>query len=187
MGRSLENRMKMHEINSVVYNYKINELSNATIKFVTKEVGLNGDFLKRDKSAVKSAIDKAIKLQWVQNIKEHRAKFTPFDNKNENFWISELVRFFDSAIFSDKMNGLIKVIIKEKMREKAGESVYENGKCDLFLSQYYITDFDRLTSIVMHEMCHCAQWIIDNDAAVDHAAHNQNWENAIKYFRNFHQ
>jgi hypothetical protein len=180
--KTLDIRTKMLRINSIVEEHNIFSLSKENIQFVTDQVGIKANYLKKNRSAIKSAIDKAIKLQRKKEFELYRGKFTPLNYQvpNTKNNINDLFKLFDRTIFSNKLTRITKITIKNKTGNKAGESIYSEGQCEIILSKYYLTDFDKLTSTLLHEMCHCAQWVINDDSAGGADAHNNIWQKWVE-------
>lgn len=178
----LKNRPLIENIRPVINQYKIKSVSNKNIGIVSKKLKI----LPKYKSSVKSIIWKVIKEKEKEGkiLDSFRQNFKEFNEDHWNEYLVSLLTIFDKAIFGRQLENKINIKLVNKMGPKADESIYEDGKCDIILSKYYIINFERLLGTLLHEMCHCAQWIVEDDPNTGEVAHDNVWSNWAKKCKN---
>lgn len=173
-----KNQATIENVRPIVDEFKITKLSVMNIAFVMKKLKLQSKY----KASVSAVMNRVFALQRHEQIDLHRQKFTPFNNRDATFLekVTCLFQYFDDIILNGRLKNKVSIKMEEKktMKLNTGESRYdedEEVKCDIVFSYYYITNFDRLCTTLLHEMCHCAQWLLNNDLIFGAAAHDDIW------------
>lgn len=92
--------------------------------------------------------------------------------------ISRLFNFFDDVAFNGRLSkSNIQIEFSNEIETDAGQSIRyaDTGRLQILLSTHYLTNFERLCSTLLHEMCHMAQWVINQNWVFGFEAHNLFW------------
>lgn len=103
-----------------------------------------------------------------QNVVERLFKFQT---------LQRLFAFIDNAVFDGQLAPITTFSYAEQLRSGVAAQTRHNRKthkCEILISKEYITDFDRLMSALMHEMCHCAQRALSHDSGS--ISHGKIWD-----------
>lgn len=120
----------------------------------------------------------------LKKLQKYRLKFALHKSNLEN--ISQLLMFFfDKIVFGGKLKNRVLIFVVAKDETNAATSVYHNGMAGIVLSKYYLTKFNHLCDTLLHEMCHCAQWLISGNLEFGKKAHNAEWHKWRRRCRKF--
>lgn len=130
----------------------------------------------------------ALKEQAIMT-REVRNEFKEIQHLFHNFKASDksigqkvlrLYVFFDKIVFNKRLSsdGSLLIKITNGLNYKvgmAGLSTHCKGRKTITMSRRYAINFNRICSIILHEMCHLAQWCINHDRSNGVEAHNELW------------
>ena len=89
--------------------------------------------------------------------------------------LTELFLHYNNTIFNDKLLKCI-VVFNKRLKVTAGQCKYlEKGVCQIELSPIVCVNIGEIKNILLHEMCHAAVMIIDNDLYHKHGKKFKYW------------
>jgi len=102
---------------------------------------------------------------------------------NKGKYARELFQFFNSVVFDQKLPHLLNIEWSGRLRSTAGfarlHRTGDNYQAKIQLSIPILNDSERLCQTLIHELCHCAVWVIDHKRD-HHGSYWQNWMRRAK-------
>ena len=93
---------------------------------------------------------------------------------------NRLFLYYNSVIFDNKLSDCC-VIMNKRLKVTAGQCRYlEKNVCQIELSPIVCTNKKIIQNILLHEMCHAAVMIIDNDLNHLHGKKFKLWGNIVE-------
>jgi len=104
---------------------------------------------------------------------------SPTFRRNRESITEETVKCFNSAAFSGRLSG-VSVTWSNKLRTTAGltrllRKASGGREAKIELSTKIIDDRKRLRATLLHEMCHAAAWLVDNNSKPPHGPCFKKW------------
>jgi len=103
-----------------------------------------------------------------------------FFSKNRQNYARQLYQFFNSLVFENKLPQQLKIEWSGRLRSTAGfarlQSSGDQYQAEIHLSIPILNNSERLCHTLIHELCHCAVWVIDHKK--DH--HGPYWKNWMR-------
>jgi predicted SprT family Zn-dependent metalloprotease len=105
---------------------------------------------------------------------------TAFKSNRRQLALDAFVEF-DGAVFSNTLARVVTVEWNNKLRTTAGQTQLKRTGMDgsrtatVELSSKILDDESRLRATLLHEMCHAAAWVLDNNVKPPHGPVFQKW------------
>jgi SprT-like family/2-cysteine adaptor domain len=93
---------------------------------------------------------------------------------NRQLYLIHFFRLFDDTIFQSKLAGRVAAMFNDTLTSDGGYTEYwlKSTRCEIHLSTIVINSMIKLRSILIHEMCHAANRVIDK---INDAEHGPKW------------
>ncbi|XP_065836217.1 germ cell nuclear acidic protein-like isoform X2 [Oscarella lobularis] len=108
-------------------------------------------------------------------------------NRYKSSLISDLFIIYNESVFNGKLPDDLKFEWNARLTSTAGSCAYtwknNERSATITLSTKIIDSYERLRDTLIHELCHAATWIIDNDR---HAHHGPAWKKWVRIAESIH-
>lgn len=120
-------------------------------------------------------------VKQVSKTEQLASKVKNSFKRNKHDIATSLFCNFDKEVFGDKLaKAGVEITWSKRLTSTAGKTILKRSgmgvyKADIELSAAILDSKDRLRATLLHEMCHAAAWIVDNNSHPPHGPVFKKW------------